>query len=296
MAERAPPKCAVQGCESGDHTFHTLPKEPNCRQAWLMFIFSKIPHTFNPKLLICSAHFTSDCFANMKQFQAGFAQRLVLNRGTVPTLLPPYPLWPPKPQLESQTSTVGLHQLPHTSDACCQTDVVSQETQLSSKTLRPQLRSIGTQATVPYQSVAVGSTTTAMATLIPLSSTPVKTSWPVKRPHLELELEEEVENGSTAATEPQDSTHDTALSITNETESSRPFTPPFISYGDAKYIVFEDCLLSLFETCPVCTKACNVHPRRRGTFLAVDQLCPHCGFFRQWRSQPKSIEGPNGET
>ncbi|XDV14173.1 hypothetical protein PO909_002359, partial [Leuciscus waleckii] len=107
-------------------------------------------------------------------------------------------------------------------------------------------------------------------------------SRPAKRPRLELE-EEVWEDVSNVDTDPQDSTQ----SVTTETESSLLFSePPVSSYGDAKYIVFEQCLLSLFKTCPVCARVCDVCPRRRGSFLAIDQLCPHCQFFRQWKSQP----------
>lgn len=58
------------------------------------------------------------------------------------------------------------------------------------------------------------------------------------------------------------------------------------SHEDTKYIVFENCLLELFETCPVCSRASNIQPRSNGTFLAIDQLCPHCEYFRRWKSQP----------
>lgn len=91
MAARPPPSCAVDGCASGIPTFHNLPKERQCQHAWLMFLYKRIPPHFNQRLVVCSAHFTSDCFANSGQFQGGFAQRLVLNRGAVPTLSPPQP-------------------------------------------------------------------------------------------------------------------------------------------------------------------------------------------------------------
>ncbi|XP_015259484.1 PREDICTED: uncharacterized protein LOC107104080 [Cyprinodon variegatus] len=80
-----------------------------------------------------------------------------------------------------------------------------------------------------------------------------------------------------------------------EAESSQLFTSPVTSYGDAKYIVFEQCLFSLFEKCPVCRRACTVLPRRRGSFLAIDQQCPHCRFFRQWKSQPVIGSTPVGD-
>ncbi|XP_028456556.1 uncharacterized protein LOC114570424 isoform X2 [Perca flavescens] len=146
------------------------------------------------------------------------------------------------------------------------------------------------QATVLCQSVAVG--TSAPSVYGPLSSTPLKGVRPAKRPR--LEFEEEVEDVSYAGTEPQDSTFDPAQSVTTETESSQLFTSLVSLYGDAKYIVFEQCPLSLFETCPVCTRVCNVHPCRKGSFLAVDQLCPHCQFFRQWKSQPVIGSTPVG--
>ncbi|KAF1382148.1 hypothetical protein PFLUV_G00161450, partial [Perca fluviatilis] len=259
-------KCSVPGCTGDGDTSHSLPKEPDTRRAWLMFLYKKIPVKFDSQLFICSKHFTTDSFENLGQFKAGYAKLLLLKKGTVPTV------WSSQPQ----ASTSQERQ--HTKDAACHTDapsVASRGTQLSYMTLRPHLRSKGIQATVLCQSGAVG--TTAPPVSGPLSSSPLKGLRPAKRPRLECEEEEELEEVSYAGTDPQ--------SVTTETESSQLFTSPVSSY-DAKYIVFEQCLLSLFETCPVCTRVCNVLPRRRGSFLAVDQLCPHCQFFRQWKSQP----------
>ncbi|XP_078123328.1 uncharacterized protein LOC144528549 [Sander vitreus] len=267
-------KCSVPGCTGNGDTSHSLPKEPDSRRAWLMFLYKKIPVKVDTQLFICSNHFTKDSFENLGQFKAGYAKLLLLKKGTVPTV------WSSQPP--ASTSQEGQH----TKDAACQTDapgVASRGTQLSYTTLRPHLRSKGIQATVLCQSVAVG--TTAPSVSGPLSSTPLKGLRPAKRPRLGFE-EEELEDVSYAGTDPQ--------SVTTETESSQLFTSPVSSYGDAKYIVFEQCLLSLFETCPVCTRACNVLPRRRGSFLAIDQLCPHCQFFRQWKSQPVIGSTPVG--
>ncbi len=82
-------KCYVPGCAGNVTTFHTLPSEKTCQQAWLMFIYNRIPQQFNSRLLVCSAHFTSDAFANLGQFQAGFSQRLYLKKGAIPTLIAP---------------------------------------------------------------------------------------------------------------------------------------------------------------------------------------------------------------
>ncbi|XDV52549.1 hypothetical protein PO909_021269 [Leuciscus waleckii] len=159
--------------------------------------------------------------------------------------------------------------------------------------MRSHLRSKGIQVKVSSQSVGVGTTTTEMswATIEPFTSTPLKASRPAKRPRVELEEDTEMGNISSSEIDPQDSTYDPARSVTAETESSATSMP---FHKDAKYIVFEKCLLSLFESCPVCTRACNVCPHRRGTFIAIDQLCPHCEFFRQWRSQPVVGSTPVG--
>ncbi|XP_052434176.1 uncharacterized protein LOC127974730 isoform X1 [Carassius gibelio] len=281
-------KCYVPGCAGDVSTFHTLPTEENCQQAWLMFIYNRIPKQFNSKLLVCSAHFTTDCCSNLGQYQAGFAQRLMLKKGAIPTKLPL--------QLLPQASTSLLL---HTKDVGCQTDgpiVLSEATQLSLNTMMSHLQSKGVQVTVPSQSVSVGTTTTGMpwSTIQPFTSTPVKAGRPAKRPRVELEEDMKIGNVSSLATDPQDSIYDPAQSVTTETESSRVSATSLPFHKDAKFIVFEKCLLSLFESCPVCTKACNVHPRRRGTFVAIDQKCPHCEFFRQWRSQPVIGSTPVG--
>ena len=74
-------KCCVPGCTRKANT-HSLPKEPNIRQAQLLFV----PAKFDTKLFICSKHFTQDSFDNLRQFQARFAKKLNLKRGAVPTV------------------------------------------------------------------------------------------------------------------------------------------------------------------------------------------------------------------
>ena len=75
-------KCRVLGC-TGKANTHSLPKEPSIRQAWLLFVYEKIPAKFDPQLFICSEHFTQDSFDNLGQFQAGFAKKLNLKRCAV---------------------------------------------------------------------------------------------------------------------------------------------------------------------------------------------------------------------
>ena len=88
-------KCSVPGCTGDGDTSHSLPKEPDTRRAWLMFLYKKIPVKFDSQLFICSKHFTTDSFENLGQFKAGYAKLLFLKRGTVPTV------WSSPPQAVS---------------------------------------------------------------------------------------------------------------------------------------------------------------------------------------------------
>ncbi|XP_067303335.1 uncharacterized protein [Pseudorasbora parva] len=56
--------------------------------------------------------------------------------------------------------------------------------------------------------------------------------------------------------------------------------------SERKYVVFESCLLELFQTCPVCVCVCVVRRRRRGGFVSIRQICGRCGFSKAWQSQP----------
>ncbi|CAM4650060.1 unnamed protein product [Leuciscus chuanchicus] len=163
-------------------------------------------------------------------------------------------------------------------------------TQLSMKTLLPQYKSTGTQTAMLYPDIGVGQS-------IPLLSlTPIKR--PNKRSRLELEEEEEDPSGASSSMnveEPMDSTYDPADSVSTLTEptdvkfeSSKPV------HKTATYIVYENCLLQLFEQCPVCQRVTNVQRKVFGTFLSVEQRCPHCDFFRKWNSQPIIQSTPAG--
>lgn len=44
----------------------------------------------------------------------------------------------------------------------------------------------------------------------------------------------------------------------------------------------------------MCTRCCDVRARRKGSFVAIDQLCPHCQYFRKWQSQPVVGSTPLG--
>ncbi|XP_034077701.1 uncharacterized protein LOC117549728 [Gymnodraco acuticeps] len=182
-------------------------------------------------------------------------------------------------------------------DSACQTDPPKYRTvrtQLSSRTLGSH-RSTAVQAKIPCRSVGVE--TLPLEVPVPfLTSTPLKR--PPKRPRVDLEEEyEDPFEGSSSLvfSEGQDATYDPAESITNATEttamSGQEQNPP---QTINTYIVYETCLMELFESCPVCKRVCDVQTRRIGTFISVQQLCPHCQFTRNWNSQPVLGSTPVG--
>lgn len=79
-------RCAIPGCRIEPASLHSLPKDPNIRNEWLKFLLTDIPDRYSPTLTICSAHFSPDSFVNLSQFNAGYARKLLLNEGRVPTI------------------------------------------------------------------------------------------------------------------------------------------------------------------------------------------------------------------
>ena len=65
--------------------------------------------------------------------------------------------------------------------------------------------------------------------------------------------------------------------------------------SDRKFLVFEDQLLALFQTCSICTWmstaeiACIL-----GTLVKIKQQCTNCGYVRTWSSQPCIRQMPVG--
>ncbi|XP_051741930.1 uncharacterized protein LOC127508133 isoform X13 [Ctenopharyngodon idella] len=80
-------RCALR-CDS-KATFFSLPKDEHVKNQWLKLIFTAIPQKYSPNLVLCSRHFTDDCFLNLNAFNEGFASRLLLKDGSVPSLCGP---------------------------------------------------------------------------------------------------------------------------------------------------------------------------------------------------------------
>ncbi|XP_054650468.1 uncharacterized protein LOC129191284 [Dunckerocampus dactyliophorus] len=308
----APRKCFF-GCE-GKLILFSLPKEASIRQKWLKLL---IPEQQEIHMLICQRHFTRDRFVNMGQYEAGLSAKLLLKSDAFPTLLGRV-----EESKELASTSQQILPRPKHRHVGCQTEPVSTATcetqfnphmvsvgtkmllypatksvatQLSYSTLRQHVRSKGTQATVSVQNV--GTETRQLDAGFQFSSTqvrgfaPLQGARPAKRPRLEFE-ESKSKDEEEETIVPHDSTYEPSDFITEPSEISGKESRT--DYNDAKYIVFESCLVELFQTCPVCKRDCQVQPRRLGTYVAYTQLCLNCQYTRKWQSQPLRGNTPAG--
>ncbi|XP_056432858.1 uncharacterized protein LOC130371195 isoform X4 [Gadus chalcogrammus] len=293
------PGCGKKKKSYTQETFHRLPLRYNDQsllEQWLIILHMDIEtpiKTLRQKDdRVCSAHFDKDDFLIPKRAaDPKNPKRVLLKRNAIPRVRQAA-----TDRLEASTSTVYI-QLPLSRDVACQTDHLktrTEGTQLSFRTLQTHIKSEGVQANVFCKDFGVG---TSNADPLCLSSTPIRR--PSKRPR--VDLEEELEDNPLEvsslleASNGPDSTYDPSDSITAlldstlKSEDSSTATP-----NGKKYMVYESCIMELFNACPVCTRACEVTTQRLGTFLSVKQQCPHCTFGRRWNSQPILGSTPAG--
>ncbi|XP_059409392.1 uncharacterized protein LOC132143290 [Carassius carassius] len=129
-------------------TLFSLPRDGEVRDQWLKFIFNSVPQNYYPNLALCAAHFTEESFHNLREFNAGFAQRLVLKDGAVPTLKTEA-VYGPQPTTSQQGSS--SQELPTTStlhEVGCQSDPI--ETETVAIEIKPKMRSVGTQLSMGH--------------------------------------------------------------------------------------------------------------------------------------------------
>ncbi|KAG1928205.1 uncharacterized protein LOC120477297 [Pimephales promelas] len=278
--------CSVLGCNNEHISHFDVPKSEPLKTQWLSFVFKgNIPSRQRQYYHVCANHFSPDCFINEGQYKAGFAKKLLLKKQSVPTIR--VPAAPPEKASTSKELDMAQH-------VASQKKMCTVGTQLSMESR--QYKSTGTQTTMLYPDTGVGQSVPLLSSSSLLTTPPLKR--PNKRSRLELEEEEEGPSGTSSSMnveEPLDSTYDPDDSVTNLSEptdvifeSSKPV------HKTATYIVYENCLLQLFEQCPVCQRITNVQRKVFGTFLSVEQRCPNCDFFRKWNSQPIIQSTPAG--
>ncbi|XP_077076473.1 uncharacterized protein LOC143729210 isoform X1 [Siphateles boraxobius] len=259
-------RCSVAGCNS-TAGLHGFPADLGIRRQWF-YALGLEDREFPPRAGVCNRHFTRDCFANAMEVEMGFSSQLALKSDAVPNAA--RPAWIPP----SQRRLVASRSV-RFADVACQTDQPITRlcgTQLSMKTHTPPFRSTG------------GSVS---CTDVGVDTSAVRASGPSrKRPRLDLEQEEDEDGSSMIIEDPHDVTYDPLHSLTSTQSTDVTTEPSSPIHKISKYIVFENCLLELFEECPRCRRASSPKTRTMGMFLRVEQNCTHCGFSRTWNSQP----------
>lgn len=86
MAAAGSVRCYVVDCNTPHPSTHVLPATEK-RDEWLSFIFNgNVPAILPKKVVVCAHHFPINCFENYQQHATGFAQRLRLKEGSVPSV------------------------------------------------------------------------------------------------------------------------------------------------------------------------------------------------------------------
>ncbi|XP_031154587.1 uncharacterized protein LOC116049247 isoform X6 [Sander lucioperca] len=101
----------IRQCKGKSPLFH-LPKDDELKSQWLQFIFNTTPQDYNPNLMLCSVHFTDDCFLNRPQFNLGFSKRLLLKDRAVPTLSGQPGDSEPQPGIRAEEGSILIMQDP----------------------------------------------------------------------------------------------------------------------------------------------------------------------------------------
>ncbi len=82
--------CSVLGCNNEHSSRFDVPKLEPLKTQWLSFVFEGNSPPDQPQFFhFCANHFSPDCFINEGQFKAGFAKKLLLKKGSVPTICVP---------------------------------------------------------------------------------------------------------------------------------------------------------------------------------------------------------------
>ncbi|XP_054626249.1 uncharacterized protein LOC129178248 isoform X3 [Dunckerocampus dactyliophorus] len=147
MSKQKPKQnCSVVGCTGRRTSLYRLPNTKDIRAKWIRFIYGgNVPASTGKSLFVCANHFTSDCFLNLGQFNAGLALRLNVKDGSVPTV---------RATEEGSTRKSGV--APALSHVACQTDPPTTRTvgiQLSMQSVQSHCLSteIGEEGLPPEQ-------------------------------------------------------------------------------------------------------------------------------------------------
>lgn len=94
-------KCIIPGCSASNKSLHSLPKERNLADKWMDFIFGEQTQPVQSQSFrVCTGHFTPECIQNQGLYDAGVVSKLLLKRGSIPTI------WDPSQNIKTVSKNV----------------------------------------------------------------------------------------------------------------------------------------------------------------------------------------------
>ncbi|XP_058504866.1 uncharacterized protein LOC131471989 isoform X1 [Solea solea] len=262
-------QCVVTGCRNRT-TLHYFPVDADMRRKWLIAL--GLPDDINSKAGVCNLHFPPDSFSNRLEVDMGFIKLLKLRSDAVPIPAPPVRPRVARPRPQELLPQPRLIAPKPTREIGCQTERVLTKHAFYQVDIKPHRRSKATE-TRPYNRDVSCDTGNSVGLEVNFEEGPVVSLTPESRAECEVFT-------------------DDSRSCMDETNTS-PLNelPPDTMQ---KHIVYEDNLLELFRTCPVCSRSCSITKTVTGTFLQLKQTCAHCEYTHQWSSQPMVGNTPAG--
>ncbi|XP_008299624.1 uncharacterized protein LOC103371915 isoform X4 [Stegastes partitus] len=263
-------RCSVVDCKSERKSLHTLPASEDLKSRWITFIFDgNVPSTVGKFLYVCANHFTSDCFLNKGQYQAGFASKLKLKDGSVPTVRDP------GSHLET---SAGPSSAAQASPAVSAVDSVLQWANTLTSGVCTQTSSSGVQST------GVDAESPSPSLPLPISS---GTTSNASRSAPPAELSEHLCSGTSVGLLRESLHQETDLSSTATSKSDENEET---NSTQSKTIVNDSCLMELFKKCQTCGH--TITKKKVSHYGAQTKVTWSClgGHKGVWMSSPYLLE------
>ncbi|XP_031650597.1 uncharacterized protein LOC109876513 isoform X2 [Oncorhynchus kisutch] len=261
-----PRKCVVAGC-SNTHkdgvTTHLWPKDEKIALKWDRFVrLTRVDWIKGTTATtVCGAHFTPEDFDGYNQWKAGFGMRLRLKPCAVPT----------------------VHVKPDISTSVSDQPNITSRTSSVMKINRVENVTLG--LTTKYEGRQYEMTTCNITVPSPPRCAVVKHNVSTQAYY----YREEKKNKAVQVW-PMRKNVGVNTSFTEDVPRKEVNRLHSVAvYMARKYVVYEDCLLPLFKTCPVCSSSCSVDKFIQDTLLTINQFCNHCDHRSQWMSQPFNL-------
>ncbi|XP_030587311.1 uncharacterized protein LOC115781660 [Archocentrus centrarchus] len=298
-------KCSVVGCINPHDSLHRPPASEHIRSEWLNFIFfGNVPTSVRKVFRVCAKHFKDECFSNLRQYQEGFAERLHLIEGSVPSLYRNHGHskangFPSSKKQKREgkkqrnwrqdktTVKIGTVAFPgwkelrrekdFKSDAEVASFLLNSYRQTTSAS-RSELPSLKESSSAESRQSVCREDQFGMS----LSNEAEKekdSSIQSTRNGKELRKKDASKNEENGAQEDGNRKFRTSLSVGDGRH--------LVDLGSSsEIIVDEECILQLLESCRECSRQCTVRKAVKGLKLVVYQECGFCKSRCKWTNLP----------